>query len=362
MPRRALPLAPGASRIALVEPVPSRPSGWAPRPLEDARGRRITYLRASITDRCDMACVYCMPPGGEDEHATRQDLLTFEELVAIARAFAEAGVRRIRLTGGEPLVRRDVVRLVSMLRSGTAIGEIVMTTNGARLAALARPLRGAGLDGVNVSVDSLDRERFAAITRGGELKEVLAGIDAALDAGLEVKVNTVALGGVNEEELGAIVDWAWSIGIVPRFIELMPIGEAARLPSERFLPAARILERLGARVDATAAVAAPDPGRGPARYLPARDGSGRRVGLITAVSDEFCGGCNRVRLTSRGELRACLASRRAVSLRDVLRAGGDARDLLWAASWSLGAKDGGHRFTDPMADEHTRLGMSLIGG
>ncbi|AKF07654.1 GTP 3',8-cyclase MoaA [Sandaracinus amylolyticus] len=364
MSRRSLPLAPsGESRIAVAEQAPRRPEGWGEQgiALTDAHGRRITYLRASITDRCNMACVYCMPPGGEDEHAMRSDVLAFEELVAITRALATGGVRRVRLTGGEPLARRDVVRLVAMLRAGTPIEALAMTTNGARLTTLARPLREAGLDEVNVSIDSLDRDRFRAITRGGDLDEVLAGVHAALDAGMVVKINCVALGGLNDDELGAIVDWAWSIGIVPRFIELMPIGEAAALPRERFVAAREIVSRLGARVAPDASATKPD-GKGPARYLAAADGSGREVGFITAVSDEFCGGCNRVRITSRGELRACLASRRAVSLRDLVREGASDLDVLWATAWSLGVKDTGHHFADVHADEHERVGMSLIGG
>jgi cyclic pyranopterin phosphate synthase len=365
--RRSLPIATtttssSESRIALPEAAPPRPRGWgeAGARLVDGQGRSITYLRASITDRCGMACVYCMPLGGEDEHATRTDALEPEELTAIARALAGAGVRRIRLTGGEPLVRKDAVRIVALLRERSGARELAMTTNGARLAELARPLRDAGLEAVNVSIDSLDRARFAEITRGGELDSVLAGIRAAIDVGLEVKINCVALGGVNDHELGAIVDWAWSLGIVPRFIELMPIGEGATLPRERFLAARDIVARLGDRVVDASLAAQPD--RGPARYLPASDRSGRRVGLITAVSDEFCGGCNRVRLTSRGELRACLASRRAVSLRDLVRAGASDLDVVWAASWSLGGKLDGHLFADAAQHEHERVGMSLIGG
>lgn len=357
--------------MAIAESAPARPPGWGDEPiaLADARGRAIRYLRVSITDRCDMACVYCMPPGGEDEHAARTDILSFEEIVALARALARGGVRRIRLTGGEPLVRKDVVSLVSRLRASTQ-AELAMTTNGSRLASLARALREVGLDQVNVSIDSLDPHRFSEITRGARLGDVVAGIRAALDVGLEVKINTVALGGVNDGELGAIVDWAWSLGIVPRIIELMPIGEGASLPRDRFLGAREIVARLGARVSDPRGPEArlpglwadPRPDRGPARYLRAADGSARAVGLITAVTDEFCDGCNRVRLTSRGELRACLASRRAVSLRDVLRAGGDDRDVLWATAWSLGSKDAGHRFTDAREHEHERVGMSLIGG
>ena len=343
-------------RAGSDEPVPEPPEGWAPGPLVDARGRRITYLRASITDRCSMSCVYCMPTGGEGVHARRPELLSFEEITRLVSLFARHGIRRVRLTGGEPLVRRDAVELVRRIAEA-GVGEIAMTTNGARLGTLARPLREAGLGSVNVSVDSLDGARFAEITRGGLLYEVLAGIDAALEVGLEVKINCVALGGVNDGELGAIVDWAWSLGIVPRFIELMPIGEAAGLPPERFVPAARIVEALGDRVEAGPAETVAD--RGPARYL---GGPGGRVGIITAVSDEFCAGCNRIRLTSHGSLRACLASRRAVSLRDRLRAGATDRELVWAALVSLGGKADGHAFADAGDREHARVGMSLVGG
>lgn len=358
---RSLPIA--SSRVAQRAEVPPRPPGFAePRAplLTDRRGRRYTYLRLSLTDRCNYACTYCMPTGGEHEHALRPELLSFEEVVRIVRVFAAGGIRRVRFTGGEPLVRKDVVRLVEMIRGSTAIDELVMTTNGARLAELARPLRAAGLDSVNVSIDSLDPARFHAITRGGELGSVLAGVHAALDAGLEVKINAVALGGVNEDEVGALVDWAWSLGLVPRFIELMPIGEAAKLPASTFLSASATRALLGdrlAREDGAALGHA-----GPARYVAAADGSGRRVGFITAVSDDFCGTCNRVRVTAMGDVRACLADRKAVSLRDLVRAGASDADLSWAIHWSLSTKEAGHRFTDPGADEHARVGMSLIGG
>lgn len=346
------------SRVARLEQAPARPSHFGdPLPkMIDARGREYTYLRLSITDRCNLGCVYCMPPGGELEHAHRPELLAFEEIVRLVSVLARGGVRRVRFTGGEPLVRRDVVRLVEMV-GRTAIDEMVMTTNAVRLAELARPLRDAGLHGVNVSIDSLDAERFRAITRGGELGPVLAGVHAALEAGLEVKLNCVALGGENEDELGAIVDWAWGLGITPRFIELMPIGEAAALPRERFLSATSIVQALGDRVERDEL--GREAGKGPARYL---RGSKGRVGLITAVSDEFCASCNRVRITAKGDLRACLADRRAVSLRDLMREGASDADLAWAVHWSLGTKDAGHHFDATDVDEHAHVGMSLIGG
>jgi len=349
--------------MARHEAVPRRPEGFGePRvpALTDGRGRVYTYLRLSLTDRCNLACVYCMPPGGEAEHALRPELLSFEEAVRLVSVFVDGGVRRVRFTGGEPLVRRDAVRLVEMVRRSCPVDELVMTTNAVRLAELARPLADAGLDGVNVSIDSLDPDRFREITRGGELAPVLAGTHAAIEAGLEVKLNVVALGGVNDDELGRLVDWAWEIGATPRFIELMPIGEGAALPAERFLGAGRIIELLGARLAAGEKVA--DTGRGPARYLRAADGSGRRVGFITAVSDEFCESCNRVRVSAKGDLRACLADRRAVSLRDLMREGATDLDLAWAIRWALGTKDAGHAFDDGAVDEHEHVGMSLIGG
>ncbi len=351
------------SRSAVREALPSRPVGYAEGgvpELTDARGRRYTYLRLSVTDRCDLACVYCMPPGGELDHGLRRELLDFEEAARVVSVFAASGIERVRFTGGEPLVRKDVVRLVELVHRRTGIGDLVMTTNATRLAELAGDLSRAGLRGVNISIDSLDADRFARITRGGELGRVLAGIHAARDAGLEVKLNTVALGGVNDDEVSRIVDFAWAHGITPRFIELMPLGEGARLPSATFLGADAVVRALGTRLaDGDRQAVA---GRGPARYHEAADGSGRRVGFITAVSDEFCESCNRVRVTARGDIRACLASRRAVSLRDLVRAGGSDADLAWAMGWALGGKDTGHHFLDPEVAEHAHVGMSLIGG
>jgi cyclic pyranopterin phosphate synthase len=358
---RRLTVLSSAPALEPAEPPPSFGERGLPR-LVDAQGRGYSYLRVSVTDRCDLACVYCMPPGGEDEHALRPELLSFEEAARLVALFAELGVRRVRFTGGEPLVRRDVVRLVELVNRQTA-GQLalVMTTNGTRLAELARPLREAGLSGVNVSLDTLDPERFRSITRGGEVGRVLAGVHAALDAGLEVKLNVVALGGINDVDAPALVDWAWSHGITPRFIELMPLGEAAQLPAERFLSREQLIERLGDRVAREARVEA-EAAHGPARYLGARDGSGRKVGFISAVSDEFCASCNRVRVTARGDIRACLASRTAVSLRDMMRAGADDRELAWAVHRSLGSKLAGHFFNDAKVEEHTHVGMSLIGG
>ncbi len=349
----------------------AEPTGFSPLPaqlregdigqLSDALGRHYSYLRLSVTDRCDLACVYCMPPGGEDDHAARPDLLSFEEAARIVSIFAALGVTRVRFTGGEPLVRRDVVRLVELVRRQTGLSQLVMTTNGTRLAELALPLRAAGLSGVNISIDTLDPQRFSEITRGGDLKRVLSGVHAALDAGLEVKINAVALGGLSDRDAPALVDWAWSLGMTPRFIELMPLGEAANLGAERFIGRPELVAILGDRLELQSSVEA-EANRGPARYLRARDGSANKVGFITAVSDEFCGSCNRVRVTARGDLRACLASRRAFSLRDAIRGGKGDMEIVWAIHQALGTKLSGHSFTDAGEDEHTHVGMSLVGG
>mgnify|MGYP001812147562 FL=1 len=356
---RRLPLV--ESRSAVYEEWPARPQDFNSIPLlRDARGRRYTYLRLSVTDRCDLACVYCMPPSGEDEHAIRRDLLSFEEAVRVVSVFVMAGIRRVRFTGGEPLVRKDIVRLVELVHRRTDVDQLVMTTNATRLSELAQPLRNAGLHGVNVSIDTLDPERFAQITRGGDLGRVLAGIHAALDVGLEVKLNTVPLRGRNGDELAEIVDFAWSIGATPRFIELMPLGEGAKLPAQMRMNADDVIGALGRKLERGDAEAV--EGHGPARYIAASNGSGHRVGFITPISNEFCDTCNRVRVTAKGDIRACLASRRAISLRNIIRAGGSDLDLAWAMVWSLSGKDRGHHFLEPDEHEHERVGMSLIGG
>jgi cyclic pyranopterin phosphate synthase len=356
---RRLPLM--QSRSAVYEDWPPRPDDFDTiSQLRDARGRSYTYLRLSVTDRCDLACVYCMPPSGEDEHAIRRDLLSFEEAARVVSVFASAGIRRVRFTGGEPLVRKDIVRLVELVHRRTEVEQLVMTTNATRLSELARPLRNAGLHGVNISLDTLDAARFSEITRGGDLGRVLAGIHAALDVGLEVKLNTVPLRGRNDDELSRIVDFAWSLGASPRFIELMPLGEGAKLPKSMRMNADDVLEVLGDRVSSEARTGV--EGQGPAQYMAASNGSGHRVGFITPISNEFCDTCNRVRVTARGDIRACLASRRAISLRNIIRAGGSDLDLAWAMVWSLSGKERGHSFLEPAEDEHESVGMSLIGG
>lgn len=330
--------------------------------LRDGRGRRYTYARISLTDRCDMACVYCMPPGGEDEHAVREELMTFEEVARLVQVLAAMGVTRVRFTGGEPLVRKDIVRLVALTHRLAPQVELVMTTNAGRLAELAAPLRDAGLRGVNVSIDSLDEARFAEITRGGSLPAVLAGLHAAREAGLRLKTNTVAMRGLNDHELPALVRFAWSLGATPRFIELMPLGEGAKLPLGMRMTRADVEQVLGDLLTPAGTDSRPAAGDvGPARYARGRDEQ-QQVGFITPLSSTFCDTCNRIRLTARGDLRSCLASRSALSLRDILRSGGSDADVAWALESALGQKGEGHGFLNAGELEHTHVGMSLIGG
>jgi cyclic pyranopterin phosphate synthase len=287
--------------------------------------------------------------------------MAFEEAARLVGIFSRMGFDRVRFTGGEPLVRRDIVKLVDLVRTTTDVSRLVMTTNANRLAELAPSLARAGLRGVNVSLDSLDPARFAQLTRGGKLSRVLAGIDAALEYGIEVKINAVIMGTVNQPDAPALVDYAWERGITPRFIELMPLGAASDLPAEDFVSHRDLIQRLRPRLVESSAFE-PVAGQGPARYLDASDGSGRKVGFITAVSDEFCGTCNRVRVTARGDLRACLASPTGVSIRDLMRQGESDEAIAWAIHGALGSKRDGHFFNDAQEDGHRQVGMSLVGG
>lgn len=331
--------------------------GW----LADGHGRRLQYLRLSVTDRCDLTCVYCMPPGGVPA-SVKEDVLTFEELVRVVRVFARLGVRTVRFTGGEPLVRKNLAELIRMVRDETGLTDLALTTNATALAPLARSLVAAGLARVNVSLDSVDPGRFARLTRGGDLARVLAGIEAIREAGIgEVKVNAVVVRGENDGDLAELVEWAWARDITPRFIELMPLGEGAKLGRDAVVPVVEMKARLGRLL---AVDEAPELrlDRGPATYLFARDGSGRKAGFIGAVTENFCQRCNRVRVTARGELRACLASPAGFSLRERLRAGDDDGVLFEAVEAALFGKRAGHEFYVPGADQHHAVNMSRIGG
>jgi cyclic pyranopterin phosphate synthase len=275
-------------------------------------------VRISLTDRCDMACVYCRP-AGRGAYLPAEERLSVAEWESVLRGLRAEGVRRVRITGGEPLMHRDVVEVVRRV-AALDMDDLAMTTNASRLEALAGPLRAAGLQRVTVSIDSLDPARFAAITRGGELGAVLAGLDAALAQGFdEVKTNTVVLRGLNDDELPALVRWAWSLGVTPRFIEVMGVGEGGNIWRERLVSRDEMIERLGGLV--AAGDGARDDDRGPARYLSAADGSGRRVGFITGSTDTYCAGCDRLRVTSEGTVRPCLATNDGVELTEEGKAG-----------------------------------------
>jgi cyclic pyranopterin phosphate synthase len=338
--------------IALAEAAPLAPRVLAPRVLVDPQRRVIDYLRISVTDRCNYRCTYCMPEDGAAPVA-RADVLAFDEIVALARAFVALGVRRLRLTGGEPTVRRDLPTLARMLRELPGVEELSLSTNGDRLAALAAPLRTAGVDRLNVSLDTLDAAKFARITGRGALPRVLAGLEAARVAGFaSIKLNTVAVKGFNDGELAALCDFAWARGFVPRFIEQMPMAAGQTFVPGQLMSAAEIRAAI---VDAHAGsrlVAHDDGddgvrGAGPARYhrlVSDHDaGAPRRFGIISPMTEHFCDRCNRARLSATGALHACLAHDDAVDLRGPLRAGGE-RAVVEAITAAIAKKRDGHEF------------------
>jgi cyclic pyranopterin phosphate synthase len=315
-------------------------------PLVDNFARKIRYLRVSVTDRCNYRCSYCMPEelGDQLVFESRSAVLTFEELERLVRVFAGLGVRKIRLTGGEPTVRKGIVDLTRRIAGVAGIDQVVMTSNGHLLDQLAAPLAAAGLSAINISIDTLDAEKFHTLTGRGDLSRVLAGIDAAVAAGLQVKTNAVALSGVNDGELVALCEYAWSRGIVPRFIEHMPMSDGALYAAEAELSAAQIRRVLEAQLGPLVA-ANGEGGRdpGPARYWRVA-ATGREVGIISAMTEHFCDDCNRLRLTATGSLHACLGHDDAISLRDVLRRGGSDDDVVRAIAAAVTGKRAGHVF------------------
>lgn len=288
--------------------------------LIDAFGRRIDYLRVSVTDRCDLRCLYCLPKGTPPA-VGRSERLGPTQIERIVRTFVRLGVRKVRLTGGEPLTRSDIVEIAGRIGAIEGVVDLALSTNATRLADLARPLRAAGVTRLNVSLDTLDPERFAAVTCGGNLSRVLTGLAAAKAAGLApIKINTVVMRGVNDAEIEAIIDFCGAHGFTLRLIETMPMGEAGHRASHRYLPLDEVERRLAARYP----FAADDDGEGgPARYL-CIVGSEQRIGLITPISRHFCATCNRIRLTADGRLIPCLDDRGSISLADALSQGDDA--------------------------------------
>ncbi len=286
-------------------------------------------VRLSLTDRCDLACIYCRPDKRDGYLDERLDVPAWTTMV---RGLVASGVRRVRITGGEPLLHPDVVAMIRML--GTlGLDDLALTTNATRLEKLAKPLREAGLQRLNVSLDTLDPARFRRMTRGGNLAAVLRGIDAAMDAGFsEIKLNTVVVRGENDDELEAIVDWSWRRNVLPRFLEIMAIGEGAKL-GDRLVTVREMRGVLAHRLED--ASPARDPDRGPAAYVRAR-GAAHRVGFISGASDTYCEGCDRLRVASDGVLRPCLATNDGRSAAQASREG-DARGVTQAVrdAWSM---------------------------
>ncbi len=328
--------------------------------LTDPFGRAITYLRVSVTDRCDFRCVYCM---AEDQHfLPKRDLLTLEELDRLTSAFVARGVRKVRLTGGEPLVRKNVMELVRSLSRhlGGGLDEITLTTNGSQLARFAGELAEAGVRRINVSLDTLDAEKFRAITRWGDLDRVLAGIAAARAAGLAVKINAVALKGVNEDEIEHLMRWAHGDGMDLTLIETMPLGEVGVDRTDQYLPLSLVRARLAERF--TLNDLAMTTG-GPARYVAVKE-TGGRLGFITPLTHNFCESCNRVRVTCTGTLYMCLGQEDAADLRAPLRASEGDEALQAAITAAIAHKPKGHDFIIDRAHRRPAVArtMSVTGG
>ena len=327
----------------------------------DPFGRTVSYLRVSVTDRCDFRCVYCMP-----EHMTflpKADVLSLEELDRLCSAFIRKGVNKLRLTGGEPLVRRDVMKLFRSIGRHLQTGslkELTLTTNGSQLARFAPELADCGVKRVNVSVDTLDAEKFRRITRWGELSKVLAGIDAAQAAGLKIKINVVALRGVNEDEIPELISWAHGRGMDMTLIETMPMGDVDADRTEQYLPLSLVKAQLAKRFTMDSL---DDRTGGPARYVRLRE-TGGRLGFITPLSHNFCESCNRVRLTCTGMLYMCLGQDDSADLRAPLRASSDEAVIDAAIDEAIGRKPKGHDFIIDRRHNRPAVArqMSLTGG
>ncbi|MCZ8186457.1 MAG: GTP 3',8-cyclase MoaA [Beijerinckiaceae bacterium] len=333
----------------------------SPTPMIDPFGRSISYLRVSVTDRCDFRCVYCM-----SENMTflpKADLLSLEELDRLCSAFIRRGVRKLRLTGGEPLVRRDIMTLFRNLGRHLETGaleELTVTTNGSQLARFADELAACGVRRINVSLDTLDAAKFRQITRWGALDKVLEGIDAAQRAGLKVKINAVALKDFNEDELLPMIRWAHSRDMDITFIEVMPLGEIDGQRVDQYLPLSEVRARLA---QALTLEASSHRTGGPARYFTSVE-TGGRIGFITPLTHNFCESCNRVRLTCTGTLYMCLGQEDAADLRKPLRASESDDALMEAIDRAIARKPKGHDFIIDRTTQQPAVGrhMSVTGG
>ncbi len=331
------------------------------RPMVDPHGRHVSYLRVSVTDRCDFRCVYCM-----SEHMTflpKKDLLSLEELDRLCSAFVARGVRKLRITGGEPLVRKNIMWLFKALGRHLdtgALDELTLTTNASQLARYAGDLKACGVRRINVSMDTLDPVKFKAITRWGELAQVTSGLDAADKAGLEIKINAVALKGVNEDEIEDLVRFAHGRGYDLTLIETMPLGDIDGDRTEQFLPLSIVRARL---LDTFTLTDIPYKTGGPARYVEVKE-TGGRLGFITPMTHNFCESCNRVRLTCTGTLYMCLGQEDAADLRAPLRATVDDAALMTAIDEAISRKPKGHDFVIDRRTKRPAVGrhMSVTGG
>lgn len=327
-------------------------------PLIDSFGRSITYVRISVTDRCDLRCRYCMAE--RMQFLPRKDILSLEEIAALASAFIARGVRKIRLTGGEPLVRRGILDLAAAIgrRIGADLDELTLTTNATRLEHFAAGLHEAGVRRVNVSLDSLRAERFAHITRGGDLRQVMRGIEAARRAGLVVKINMVALAGINQDEIADMLRWCGGEGHDLTLIETMPLGEVEEDRTDHYLPLTRVKSELEDHFELTPSLRRTG---GPARYYEVA-GLGVRLGLITPLTNNFCDGCNRIRVAAPGTVYGCLGHDQKVELRNALREGG-ADQVNALLDELLAGKPRRHEFTmTPAARPAVARHMSVTGG
>lgn len=354
-------LYPEDTQLPGVTPPPTLSFGDSTHPpgtLVDRYGRHVTYLRLSITDRCDFRCTYCM---GEDmTFLPRSEVLSLEECLRIVRAFVGLGVTKVRITGGEPLVRQNALWLMGEIAALPGIEELVVTTNGSQLERFASQLKEVGVKRLNVSLDSLRPDRFRAITRVGDLFKVLRGIDAAQAAGIGgIKLNTVMMRGINDDEFEDLVAFAARKGLDVAFIEEMPLGDVGHGRTGTYYSTDEALARLARRFDL---VASSDTTGGPARYwrIP---GSGTRVGFISPHSHNFCDSCNRVRITAKGDLYPCLGQNDAVKLMPTLREHvDDDRALVEAIARGMGIKAKGHDFTEQMDAPRVVRFMSMTGG
>ena len=329
--------------------------------LQDTFGRKITYLRLSVTDRCDLRCTYCMAENMS--FLPKSEVLSLEEMLSLSRIFMERGVRRIRLSGGEPLVRKNIIWLFEHLGAEISAGnldELTLTTNGTQLRQMAKPLYDAGVRRINISLDTLDPVLFKKITRRDQLSIVLDGIEAALSAGLAVKINTVAVKGINDAEIASLLQWTQNKGLDLTLIETMPLGTVSDAREDTYMPLSVVKDQLDQQF--TLAPSAYRTG-GPARYFTVNGGT-NKLGLITPLTNNFCDGCNRMRVTCTGRIYMCLGQDNHVDLRTALRSDTPTESLNACIDKALGEKPRRHDFamTDGKMQGKISRPMSQTGG